>query len=444
MTTESVNIRELVLEILLSVTRDETYSHMAISSVLDKYQYLTKQERSFITRVSEGTLENMIELDYIISLFSSVKINKMKPVIRTILRMGVYQMKYMDSVPASAACNEAVKLAQKKGFANLKGFVNGVLRNISRNIDTVEYPDELKDMIYAWSIRYSIPRWMIEQWCRDYGESKTKSILEAFRLRYGITVRVNRMKTTAEKLKEALHSQGILAETLQLPEYPDYEDALLIAGFDYLGGIEEFVQGHFTVQDISSMLVALTAEPNMGDYVLDVCAAPGGKCLHVAEMLRGTGTVEARDLTEYKVSLIEDNIKRTGLYNIKAVQSDACIYDIVSKEKADIVIADLPCSGLGVLRKKTDIRYKMTAEKEKSLSILQREMLSNVCDYVKYGGTLMYSTCTINKMENEENTAWFLIAHPEFELVKERQIFPDEGNGDGFYIAKFLRQKRAQ
>ena len=178
--TDGINIRELVLEILLAVTKEEEYSHIALSSVLEKHQYLTKQERSFITRVSEGTLENMIELDYIIDQFSNTKVKKMKPVIRCILRMGVYQLKYMDSVPASAACNEAVKLAERKGFRNLKGFVNGVLRNISRNLEKIEYPDEKKYPYEAISVRTSVPVWMLKQWSKDYGLNKAKTIAESF------------------------------------------------------------------------------------------------------------------------------------------------------------------------------------------------------------------------------------------------------------------------
>lgn len=452
MTTDSVNLRELVLEILLSVTKDGMYSHMAISAVLDKYQYLTKQERRFITRVSEGTLEHMIELDYIINQFSNTKVGKMKPVIRCILRMGVYQLKYMNSVPASAACNEAVKLAVKKGFTNLRGFVNGVMRNISRNLENVSYPKETEDKSYAWSILYSIPQWMIVNWMRDYGEEKTKSMLEAFLHQYPTTIRVNQRKITPEELAHRLESQGITVNPVTFLECPQQDApasrytrhelnyALAIEGYDYLGALEEFREGLFSVQDISSMLVAEIAAPKQGDYVIDVCGAPGGKSLHIAELLQGTGHVDTRDLTEYKVGLIQENIIRTGLTNIEAKEADARVLEEDSIEKADIVIADLPCSGLGVLRKKTDIRYKMTEEKQKSLSLLQKEILAVVHQYVKQKGTLVYSTCTLNRQENEEVTQWFLTSYPQFTLEQQRQVFPDEGNGDGFYIAKFLRK----
>lgn len=440
MTTKGENTRELVLETLLSVEKGESYSHRALSALLDKYQYLSKQERSFITRVTLGTLERRIELDYIIDWFSKVKVKKMKPVIRCILRMGVYQLKYMDSVPDSAVCNEAVKLAGKKGFGSLKGFVNGVLRSISRNLPEVSYPSEEEKPIEAVSIRCSIPQWILRQWREDYGWEKTKSMAESFLNQERTTIRVNTMMTDREKLIDDLKKQGIQAEKLVLRDYPDFKQGLYIWEYDYLLKIKEFAQGQFYVQDVSSMLPVWFLNPKEGDFVVDVCAAPGGKSIHAAQLMQGLGVVEARDLTDYKVGLIEENIARARLKNVKAVKWDALILDESLVGKADGVIADLPCSGLGVLKKKPDIRYRMTREQQEELSRLQRQILSNACQYVKPGGTLLYSTCTVNKIENEDNTAWFLENHREFSLAKERQIFPGESCGDGFYLAKMIRR----
>ena len=199
-------------------------------------------------------------------------------------------------------------------------------------------------------------------------------------------------------------------------------------------------EGLYQVQDLSSMQVALWSEVKEGDQVLDVCAAPGGKSIHIAELLNGTGHVEARDLTEYKVALIRDNIERSGLTNINAVCQDAAIYDPHKKETADIVIADLPCSGLGILGKKPDLKSKMTVEMAKGLADLQRQILTVVHNYVKPGGKLLYSTCTINREENEDNTAWFVENFPEFEKIREKQMLPGSDMGDGFYIAEFRKQ----
>lgn len=442
MTTDGINLRELSLFVLLAVEKDKEYCSAALAAVLDKYQYLSKKERSFVTRLAEGTLEKQIELDYIIELFSKIKIKKMKPVIRCILRMGVYQFKYMDAVPDSAACNEAVRLAKKKGFGNLTGFVNGVLRSVARNLDAIPYPKEGENPLYALSVKTSIPEWILTQWGRDYGKEKAKSIAEAFGKESRTGVRANRMKISPAKLKNALRERGFSAEPAVLKEYPDFDYAMYLSGYDYLSAIPEFLEGMFFVQDICSMLVTHLARPKPSDYVIDVCSAPGAKSLHAAEWVSGGGFVEARDISEYKTSLVEENIRRCGAENIRTKVWDARMRDEDSIEKADLVIADLPCSGLGTMQKKPDIRYRMTEDMEKSLALLQREILNVAADYVKPGGTLVFSTCTIDRMENEENAIWFLEKKPEFSLDMERQFFPDEGEYDGFYIAKFIKNQR--
>ena len=430
----TVNDRELILEILLAVTRDGEYSHIALRNVLENYQYLDKSERAFITRVTEGTLERMIELDYIINQFSKTKVNKMKPVIRTIIRSAVYQLKYMDSVPDSAVCNEAVKLAGKRGFSGLKGFVNGVLRNISRNLDNVKYPDK-SDTVKWLSVIYSMPEWIITEWLKNYDREMVEKMLQAFLAERPTTIRCNLSQISREELAEELKKEGVkvrLCDTV--------DSALFISGYDYLGALESFRTGHFQVQDISSMEVAEWADPKEEEYIIDVCAAPGGKSLHLADKLAGKGHVEARDLTPYKVDLIRDNIARIGIDNIEAVCQDATVYDEASEKKADILIADLPCSGLGVLGKKTDLKYKMNPDTQEELVHLQRKILSVVHHYVKSGGKLLYSTCTIHRAENQENAAWFAEQYPKFELVRERQFLPGVDDSDGFYIAEFVRK----
>ncbi len=432
---QSVNTRDLILEILLQITRDGEYSHIALKNALDQYQYLEKQERAFITRVVNGTLERMIELDYIINQFSKVKVNKMKPVIRTILRSAVYQLKYMDSVPPSAACNEAVRLAAKRGFGNLKGFVNGILRNISRNLKDLTFPSG-KDKISDLSVRYSLPEWILKQWMSEYDEETVCAMAEDFLKEKPVTVRFWPDRISIEELLLLLKKENV-----RVSEEPSVPYALNLSGFDYLMKLKSFQMGYYQVQDISSMQAAEWASPKEGDYIIDVCAAPGGKALHLAQLLKGTGHVEARDLTEYKIGLIKENILRSGLTNIEAVQMDARIRDEASVGKADIVIADLPCSGLGVLGRKPDLKYKMTPKIQKELVKLQREILSVAAEYVKPGGTLVYSTCTIHREENEANAEWFAREHPQFHLLRDGQRLPGREPGDGFYLAKFARQE---
>jgi len=432
--TNGVSVRELVLDILMEVNEKEQYSHLVIRDVLNKYQYLEKQERAFLTRLAEGTIEHMLEMDFVINSFSKVKVKKMKPLIRNLLRMSVYQLKYMDSIPDAAVCNEAVKIAKKRGFGQLRGFVNGVLRNIARELSHLKYPDERLEPVRFLEVTYSVPAWMVEQWIKDYGYEQAKSICESFLKERPITIRTNTTKITPEVLKEKLEAEGV---TVQVVEPLDY--AFEIKGFDYLQSLDSFNEGLFYVQDISSMMVAEIAAPEKNSYIIDVCAAPGGKSSHLAEKMEGSGMVEARDLTEYKVSLIEENIERHGLENMNAVQKDATIFDEDSVNKADVLICDLPCSGLGVMGKKTDIRYKMTAEKQRDLVQLQREILSTVHAYVKPGGVMVYSTCTIHKGENEGNVEWFVKNHPEFEVLSKEQMFPGNTYHDGFFIAKLRR-----
>ena len=447
----TTNIRENILEILMEINEEGEYSHIAIRRGLEKLLYLPKQERAFLTRVCEGTTEYRLQIDYIIDQFSSVKVEKMKPVIRNILRSAVYQMRWMDSVPDSAVCNEAVKLAQKKGFYNLKGFVNGVLRNIMRNKEQLKFPGEDRP-VDALSVRYSMPRRLVERWISQYGRKATEIMLADFMKERPTTVRCRQYMTSREVAVKSMEEQGVKVE--QAP-YLDY--AYYISGYDYLPSLESFFLGRIQPQDVSSMLVGEIAAPKEGSYCIDLCAAPGGKSLHLADKLKGTGRVEARDLTEYKVDLIRENIERSGLENIYARRKDALVFDPADKDAADLVLADVPCSGYGVIGHKTDIKYKMTPAKEADLVLLQRRILHNAAQCVQPGGTLIYSTCTINPCENEENVRWFLEHYP-FEAESLNPYLPEELHGgtaeegwlqllpgihkcDGFFIARLVRKK---
>ncbi len=426
--TESINVRELALDCLIEIMENGRYSHLVLRDVLDKYQYLDKQERAFLTRLVEGTLERLLQMDYVIDLYAKIKVSRMKPLIRNLLRLGVYQLCYMDSVPDPAVCNESVRQAKKRGFSQLSGFVNGVLRNIARNRKTIDYPN--------LSIRYSVPEWIVAQWEKQFGREKTEALLQAYTVRRPLTVRVNQEKTTPEGLVERLCSEGICARISPVLPYAHEIDRL-----DSIGALPSFLEGEFYVQDISSMMVAEAAAPKQGQYIIDVCAAPGGKSIHLAQMMKGTGHVEARDLTDYKVGMIEENILRCKVSNIRAVKWDATVFDPDAAGRADILICDLPCSGLGVLGKKTDIRYKMNQEKQRELVQLQRTILNTVCPYVREGGTLVYCTCTIHEEENENNVRWFTSAHPEFLVHSMKQMLSGEVGADGFFIAKLMRKK---
>lgn len=440
MTDAKVNLRMVVLEILTEVEKGQL-SHIVIGNALKKYQYLDKHDRSFISRLSLGVIEKRIELDYIADQFSSVKSSKQKPVIRNILRMGVYQLKYMDKVPVSAACNESVRLAEKKGFRTLKGFVNGVLRNIARNLDNIEYPDRESDISGFLSVKYSMPVWITDMWREEYGTEKTESMLEALTKDKYTFIRCNTLKAEPDQLKAMLEKENVDVRyakdiiTKKGVIIPDY--ALVISGFDYLESLDTFNEGYFWIQDISSMLT-------VGDVIkkdvkcIDLCAAPGGKSLNAA-LAACDGSVDSRDVSMAKTSLIDENIKRLGIKNIKTKVWDATVSDETAIGAYDVVIADLPCSGLGIMGRKPDIRYNVTMQTITSLAGLQRDILSVAASYVKPGGVLIYSTCTVNKTENDDNTAWFMKEFP-FELISDEiTIVPGDLGNDGFYIARLRR-----
>ena len=368
-------------------------------------------------------------------------------------------------------CNEAVKLAVRKGFSGLKGYVNGVLRSVARGLDSVEYPKEKMEEL---SVRYSCPKWILDLWGGTYDTEVIEKMLNDFQKEKPVTIRCCLNRGTPEELKERLEAEGVT-----VAPHPYLPYAFQISGYDHLSELAAFQEGLFTVQDISSMLVAEIASPKAGAQVIDVCAAPGGKALHVAEKLlladkkrlhedmdgnadgnaggRADGHVEARDLTEAKVELIRENIERTGLTNISAVCRDASVPDPESAGSADLVIADLLCSGLGVIGKKPDLKYKASPDGTDSLVGLQRKILACAQAYVKPGGILVYSTCTVNPAENMDNVHWFLEQYPEFSLddIHERlcpelrdsviengciQLLPGVHKSDGFFIARLARK----
>ena len=446
----SVNLREIILGMLMEVTEGEAYSHVTLAQTLEKYQYLDKRDRAFLSRVTEGTLENLIQIDYIIECFSKVPIYNMKPVIRNILRMSIYQLKFMDSVPDRAVVNEAVRIAQKHGFYNLKGFVNGVLRAAARGMDEVSYPKAEDNPLEYLSIRYSMPQWILKSWIDQFGFGDVEKICASFQTERPTTVRIRTQNASREEIISSLEAEGVTVE-----QHPYLDYALKISGYNYLQALTAFREGWIYVQDVSSMLVCEIAAPNWGDYCIDVCAAPGGKSLHLADRLKGSGYVEARDISEHKVERMEENIDRLNIINMQAAIKDATEFDQKSFHKADIVLCDVPCSGLGVIGKKQDIKYKMNPTRQEELVRIQRRILGVSQNYVKPGGVLIFSTCTIGVDENQMNLKYFLENYP-FSLesidpylpeeLRSRttaggylQLLPGVHDSDGFFMARLKR-----
>lgn len=447
------NTRELAVDMLLEIAEKNKYSHLVVRDVLNKYNYMEGRDKAFLKRVTEGTLERMIQIDYILDQFSRVPVSKMKPFIRNLLRMSVYQLIFMDGVPDSAVCNEAVKLAGKRGFRTLQGFVNGVLRNISRKKQEINYPDKEKDAVSYLSVMYSMPVWLTEKLIEERGIQQTEKILDSFLKAAPVSIRVRETLDPQQKaaLLEKMEKSGAV---IRQHSYLSY--AYCLENAEGVGNMPGFSEGLFTVQDVSSMLVCEAAGMKEGDYIIDVCAAPGGKALHAADKLKGTGLVSARDLTGYKIDLIQNNIDRMRADNIETFAFDAAVIREEDRGKADVVLADLPCSGLGIMGKKTDIKYHVSEDSLAQLKELQRKILSVVWQYVKPGGVLIYSTCTINPDENEKNVKWFLENFPfqaesllpylPKHLSKEGkdgmlQLLPGIHETDGFFIARFRREK---
>ena len=444
-----MNSRELSVYALIDIFNFGSYNNLTLKKLFAENKQLSFEEKAFITELVNGTLRNIIYIDYIINNFSKTKTSKMKPIILNILRISVYQLMFMNKIPVSAICNEAVKLAKKKKFDGLSGFVNAVLRNISRNKDNIKLPSEEKEPIKFLSIKYSYPEWIIKTWLLEMDYEIVKEICQANNLSPKISICVNTNKTNKQELKDIFLKEGI--------EFQDghiSENSLYIFKTKDISESEAFKKGYFHIMDESSMLAVECLAPKKGQTIFDVCSAPGGKSFYLAYLMQNKGQIFSRDIHSHKIELIENNKKRLGLNIINTQQLDASIFRPEDENKADAIILDVPCSGLGILRKKPDIKYNKSIEDIDSLVLIQRNILKACAKYVKKGGTMLYCTCTISKKENLENIQWFL-ENFDFELapisLKNNlnietsengyiQILPNMFQTDGFFIAKLKRK----
>lgn len=462
--------REIPLEILLTLEREKQYSNRLIKAVLDKYDYLDIRDKAFIKRLTEGTLERQQELDYYLDHFSSLPVKKMKPLIRCLLRMSVYQQLYMKSVPDSAVCNEACKLAAKRGFGSLRGFVNGILRNVARNKDNLPLPDESAEPIKYLSVKYSMPEWLVQFWLEEYGRTIAASMLKGLMEIHPVSLRFCE-GLSPDEVREL--SEEIVRGGAILRESPYLSCVRLMEHGNNISELPGFTEGKWTVQDVSSALAVKLAGIRETDFVMDVCAAPGGKSIFAAEK---AAKVLSRDVSEEKTDLIRENIIRMRAENIEVQTWDATCLDVTYEGKADVVLLDVPCSGLGVMGKKRDIKHRVSREGMESLNTLQKE-IARVCSrYLKPGGTLLYSTCTVNPAENEEMVRFLtgelglipisleenlpeplLRQKKETEALRDRegkthgltaeersaciQFLPGFMEADGFFIARLRREE---
>lgn len=459
MSKKNTETRSIILDILMEMEKENQKANVLLRNVINKYNYLDLRDKAFIRRIAEGCIKEQLKLDYIISKYAVTKNGKMKPVIRNILRMGIYQILEMDSVPDSAACNEAVNLAISKGLGGLKGFVNGVLRSVAREKEHLPWPDK-SDLVYYFSIIYSMPEWIVRMWLSAYGVEKCEKMLQALQEPSKLTIHI-REDLSVEQKNNLLDEIREAGYEINQHSYLTY--AYVLGKNEGVERIPGFLEGLVTIQDVSSMLAVECAEIKGSEFrIVDVCAAPGGKSIHAAIKVGNKGEVISRDLTKDKTCFIEENASRMQLENIVVEVHDALVKDESLIEKADIVIADLPCSGMGIMGRKGDIRYHISEKQIDELQKLQREILQVVASYVKPGGKLLFSTCTVNQKENYDNYKWIgdnlgfvplsfydcladSLKEADESVISAKdgylQLLPGIYECDGFFISLFRKDK---
>lgn len=422
--------RKTAYSTLLEIERNQAFSNIELNRQIKEQE---PDSPAFVRELVYGVLETKRYLDYVLSQLIPKGLKGVKKQTLTLLRMGLYQILYMDSVPDYAAVSETVKLARRL-IPGRDGFVNGVLRGYGKKAESIKMPDRERDSVRYFGIRYSYADWIVKLWISQYGAESAESLLRAGNLRPQLSVRVNLLKTNPDALRERLEEEGFVVTAGKYSR-----NVLYVRGSGLLAS-SGYQEGLFSIQDESSALAAECLHPRPGETVIDLCAAPGGKTLAMAELMENRGRLLAFDIYAHKLELLEKEAERLGVTIIETGENDGCILRKDLIESADRVLVDGPCSGLGVVRRKPEIKYKEISDDGRDLAKKQLEILSCAGQYVKPGGMLLYSTCTINKIENAEVATSFLKANRQFELVRSRQLLPDADETDGFYICK-MRKK---
>lgn len=447
--------RDVALEVLRRVEQHQSYSHLELNRVLRRSE-LTSLDRQLVTTLVYGTLQRRNTIDWILAPFVSKGLRKLDVWVRELLRMSVYQLTYLDKVPARAAIHEAVEIAKQRGHRGVASFVNAVLRNVERRKDRLRRIHKM-DEVRRLSLEHSHPEWLIKRWLEVWDAETVTAICQANNEPPSHTLRVNPLKTSRQDFKAKLER-----------DYPGAHirdsdiaiQGLITQGLGNIGNSAWHENGWCSIQDESSMLVGDVLNPTPGASVIDLCAAPGGKATHLAELMHGRGTVHAFDIHEHKINLIKAHAKRLGLHNVTAKQADARDLPHRLSKVFDYVLLDAPCSGFGVIRRKPEIKWRQSVKDMASLVELQRQLLAAAAQLVKPGGVFVYSTCTLEPQENEQQIAWFLERYPTFkpdatlaeELPKpvteknlvgtgQLRIFPQDFHSDGFFIARFHRKR---
>ena len=416
------NPRKVAATVLTKIEKDFAYSNIALAAAF-KDTDITNEEKKLASRIVYGVLDRKLTLDYVLSRFMKTPIKKTAPFTLSVLRSALYQIMFMDKIPESAAVNEAVKLIKKSKENRNAGFVNGVLRSILRAEQLLPQGETVEDL----SVIYSCPLWIVESFVKDYGKDNTINLLKESLKAPAVTLRVNNTRITADELRVLLDKGGNTAQN------GDTENALVLVKGTDIAENELFKKGLFFVQDMASQKAIEVLNPKKGERVLDMCAAPGGKSFSMACNMGNEGEIVACDLYEHKIKLIRHEAERLGLNIIKPLLNDATVYSPGLGE-FDAILCDVPCSGLGVIRRKPEIKSK-PVENFDSLEEIQQKILENAVKYLKKGGRILYSTCTLRKGENEDNVSKFLENHSDFTKDYEHTYMPHTDNTDGFYCA---------
>lgn len=436
------NARNIAYHILFDVNVNGAYANLSLDKAL-LHSKLNNIDRRFVTDLVYGSIKMQLHLDHVLKTYCDLKRVDKKTLI--LLRMAAYQIIFMDKVPEHAAVNEAVTLAKELGLHTDK-FINGVLRSIIRQDKEIAWPNKRKQINQFYSKWYSFPQWLIDIWVKEYGFDATEQLCIYFNSPAPTWIRVNTLKTSVEEVISAFKQMDVGFE-----QHSDLLEAIRVDSLQLIKQSELFKQGKILVQDLSSMLPAIVLNPSKNSCVLDMCAAPGGKTTHLSAIMNNSGKLIACDLHSHRVKLIEQNAKRLGVHNIKCFSADATQLPSEFENAFDAILLDAPCSGLGVLNRRADLRWKIRRGSLDEIEALQRSLLEAAVRYLKPEGTLVYSTCTLNKKENEYQIENFLKAHPDFEVVPfsclndlcetgMKTVYPFVDHSDGFFIAKIKRK----
>jgi len=444
--------RELAMDVLVRVEQQQAYSNIALNQALLRAN-LPRNEVGLITELVYGTVQRKNTIDYWLSRFLSKGVEKLEPWVRSLLRLSLYQIHYLDRIPPHAAVNEAVSIAGRKGHKGISGMVNAVLRNILRQPEKLIIPADLP-VVQSIALTYSHPEWMVRRWMNQFGEAETRAICESNNKPPHTSIRVNTMKNTPEEFIEILSKHGYSAERSIIAP-----DGIVVEGGGNMALTSWFTDGLISIQDESSMLVARIVDPRPGMKILDCCAAPGGKTTHIAELMKNQGSIIAYDIHEHKKQLIDAKTDRLGLDAIKSKIGDAReLANEYSEHTFDRILLDAPCSGLGVIRRKPDLKWTKLESDITEIRNIQYAILNHIHKLLKPGGMLIYSTCTLEYEENQAVINKFLESHQDFTLdtiitdqlpislnsctVGEGmlQILPHHYQSDCFFITKLRKQ----